>query len=73
MIVDQSCLCGYEQKRRGRRLCRMERGHIHVLSAVLKSVCAHFGIPLDKPVSTFSQEQMNKLLYGTGKEGSLPL
>lgn len=34
----------------------------------LKSVCAHFGIPLDKPVSTFSQEQMNKLLYGTGKE-----
>lgn len=34
----------------------------------LKSVCAHFGIPLDKPVSTFSQEQMNKLLYGTGNE-----
>lgn len=34
----------------------------------LKSVCSHFGIPLDKPVSTFSQEQMNKLLYGTGKE-----
>ncbi|WP_433941587.1 excinuclease ABC subunit UvrA [Paenibacillus lautus] len=34
----------------------------------LKSVCAHFSIPLDKPVSTFGQEQMNKLLYGTGKE-----
>lgn len=34
----------------------------------LKSVCTHFGIPLDKPVSTFSQEQMNKLLYGTGNE-----
>lgn len=34
----------------------------------LKSVCVHFGIPLDKPVSTFSQEQMNKLLYGTGNE-----
>ncbi|MGG4344475.1 excinuclease ABC subunit UvrA [Paenibacillus lautus] len=34
----------------------------------LKSVCAHFGIPLDKPVSTFSQEQMNKLMYGTGNE-----
>jgi excinuclease ABC subunit A len=34
----------------------------------LKSVCVHFGIPQDKPVSTLTQEQMNKLLYGTGKE-----
>ncbi|KOP66233.1 excinuclease ABC subunit A [Bacillus sp. FJAT-18019] len=34
----------------------------------LSSVCVHFGIPQDKPVSTLSQEQMNKLLYGTGKE-----
>ncbi|GAB6927508.1 excinuclease ABC subunit UvrA [Paenibacillus sp. JCM 10914] len=34
----------------------------------LKSVCVHYDIPLDKPVSTLSQEHMNKLLYGTGKE-----
>lgn len=34
----------------------------------LSSVCVHFGIPQDKPVSTLTQEQMNKLLYGTGKE-----
>ena len=46
----------------------MERGTSTYYPQFLKSVCAHFGIPLDKPVSTFSQEQMNKLLYGTGKE-----
>ncbi|MGG3284323.1 excinuclease ABC subunit UvrA [Paenibacillus solani] len=34
----------------------------------LSSVCVHFGIPQDKPVSTLTQEQLNKLLYGTGKE-----
>jgi len=34
----------------------------------LKSVCQHYGIPQDVPVSELSQEQMNKLLYGTGNE-----
>ncbi|WP_340026081.1 excinuclease ABC subunit UvrA [Paenibacillus sp. FSL K6-1096] len=34
----------------------------------LKSVCEHFGIPQNVPVSSLTQEQMNKLLYGTGSE-----
>lgn len=34
----------------------------------LKSVCVHFGIPQNVPVSSLTQEQMNKLLYGTGSE-----
>ncbi|MEK5166952.1 excinuclease ABC subunit UvrA [Paenibacillus sp. FSL R5-0527] len=32
----------------------------------LKSVCEHFGIPQDVPVSELTKEQMDKLLYGTG-------
>ncbi|GIO88510.1 UvrABC system protein A [Paenibacillus faecis] len=32
----------------------------------LRSVCEHFGIPQDVPVSELSKEQMDKLLYGTG-------
>jgi excinuclease ABC subunit A len=34
----------------------------------LKSVCEHFKIPQNVPVSTLTPEQMNKLLYGTGSE-----
>ncbi|WP_042204528.1 excinuclease ABC subunit UvrA [Paenibacillus camerounensis] len=34
----------------------------------LKSVCEHFKIPQNVPVSTLSPDQMNKLLYGTGSE-----
>ncbi|WP_238651049.1 excinuclease ABC subunit UvrA [Paenibacillus piscarius] len=34
----------------------------------LKSVCEHFKIPQNVPVSSLTQEQMNKLLYGTGSE-----
>lgn len=34
----------------------------------LASVCAHFGIPQDVPVSELTGEQMKKLLYGTGGE-----
>ncbi|SFF46395.1 excinuclease ABC subunit A [Paenibacillus algorifonticola] len=34
----------------------------------LSSVCEHYGIPQDVPVSELSEEQMNKLLYGTGGE-----
>ncbi|KAA8997914.1 excinuclease ABC subunit UvrA [Paenibacillus spiritus] len=34
----------------------------------LKSVCEHFHIPRDVPVSQLSKEHMNKLLYGTGSE-----
>ncbi|ANY66998.1 excinuclease ABC subunit UvrA [Paenibacillus algorifonticola] len=34
----------------------------------LSSVCEHYGIPQDVPVSELSDEQMNKLLYGTGGE-----
>lgn len=33
----------------------------------LRSVCEHFGIPQDVPVSELSKEQMDKLLYGTGE------
>ncbi|WP_028560886.1 excinuclease ABC subunit UvrA [Paenibacillus pinihumi] len=34
----------------------------------LDSVCKHYGIPKDKPISELAQEQMKKLLYGTGGE-----
>ncbi|WP_410512552.1 excinuclease ABC subunit UvrA [Paenibacillus sp. BR2-3] len=34
----------------------------------LKSVCEHFKIPQDVPVSALTPEQMNKLLHGTGSE-----
>ncbi|UQZ33783.1 excinuclease ABC subunit UvrA [Paenibacillus sp. PK3_47] len=34
----------------------------------LKSVCEHFKIPQNVPVSSLSPDQMNKLLYGTGSE-----
>ncbi|MFD0615935.1 excinuclease ABC subunit UvrA [Paenibacillus sp. GCM10027629] len=34
----------------------------------LKSVCEHYGIQTDVPVSTLEKEQIAKLLYGTGKE-----
>lgn len=34
----------------------------------LKSVCEHYGIPTDVPVSTLEKEQMAKLMHGTGKE-----
>ncbi|AIQ65812.1 excinuclease ABC subunit A [Paenibacillus stellifer] len=34
----------------------------------LKSVCQHFHIPQDVPVSELTPEQMNKLLHGTGTE-----
>ncbi|WP_110931134.1 excinuclease ABC subunit UvrA [Paenibacillus bouchesdurhonensis] len=32
----------------------------------LKSVCEHYGIPQDVPVSELTKEQMDTLLYGTG-------
>ncbi|GGH33280.1 excinuclease ABC subunit UvrA [Paenibacillus segetis] len=32
----------------------------------LRSVCEHFDIPQDVPVSELSKDQMDKLLYGTG-------
>lgn len=34
----------------------------------LKSVCDHYGIPTDIPVSALEKEQMTKLLQGTGQE-----
>ncbi|MFF2483621.1 excinuclease ABC subunit UvrA [Paenibacillus sp. NPDC058071] len=34
----------------------------------LSSVCAHYGISKDVPVSELSADQMKKLLYGTGGE-----
>ena len=34
----------------------------------LKSVCEHFKIPQNVPVSSLSSDHMNKLLYGTGSE-----
>lgn len=34
----------------------------------LKSVCEHFKIPQNVPVSSLTPEQMNKLLHGTGSE-----
>ncbi|GGG08161.1 excinuclease ABC subunit UvrA [Paenibacillus aceti] len=32
----------------------------------LRSVCEHFDIPMDVPVSELTKDQMDKLLYGTG-------
>lgn len=34
----------------------------------LKSVCEHFKIPQDVPVSSLTPDHMNKLLHGTGSE-----
>ncbi|WP_422658522.1 excinuclease ABC subunit UvrA [Paenibacillus sp. EC2-1] len=34
----------------------------------LKSVCEHYDIPRDVPVSELSSEHMDKLLYGTGNQ-----
>ncbi|AIQ38154.1 excinuclease ABC subunit A [Paenibacillus sp. FSL R5-0345] len=34
----------------------------------LKSVCEHFNIPQNVPVSSLSPDHMNKLLHGTGSE-----
>ncbi|WP_127580277.1 excinuclease ABC subunit UvrA [Paenibacillus koleovorans] len=34
----------------------------------LAAVCEHYGIPNDKPVSSFTADQMKKLMYGTGGE-----
>ena len=34
----------------------------------LASVCEHYGIPMDVPISELTAEQMKKLLYGTGGE-----
>lgn len=34
----------------------------------LKSVCRHYNIPEDVPVKKLSEEQMSKLLYGTGNQ-----
>ena len=34
----------------------------------LQGACIHYGIPMDKPVSEFSQEQMHILLYGSDGE-----
>lgn len=34
----------------------------------MASVCKHYGIPLDVPVRELTDEQMKKLLYGTGGE-----
>lgn len=34
----------------------------------LAAVCEHYDIPRDKPVSSLTQEQMKRLLYGTGGE-----
>lgn len=34
----------------------------------LSSVCEHYGIPQDVPVSQLKKEDMDKLLYGTGNE-----
>lgn len=34
----------------------------------MASVCVHYGIPMDVPVSELSRQQMDILLYGTGGE-----
>jgi len=34
----------------------------------LASVCAHYGIPRDKPVESLTADQMKVILYGTGGE-----
>ncbi|MEI3607449.1 excinuclease ABC subunit UvrA [Pseudogracilibacillus sp. SE30717A] len=35
---------------------------------LLKSVCSHYGIDMDIPVKDIPKPQMNKILYGSGKE-----
>lgn len=35
---------------------------------LLKSVCDHYNIPMDVPVKNLPEEQMDKILYGSGKE-----
>src|SRR5699024_9587525 len=35
---------------------------------LLKSVCDHYGIDMDTPVKDLPKEQMDKILYGSGKE-----
>ncbi|GAA0499112.1 excinuclease ABC subunit UvrA [Salinibacillus aidingensis] len=35
---------------------------------LLKSVCEHYDIPMDVPVKDIPEDQMNKILYGSGKE-----
>lgn len=34
----------------------------------LAAVCAHYGIPTDKPIEELSDKQLNIILYGTGGE-----
>ncbi|MFB4167857.1 excinuclease ABC subunit UvrA [Virgibacillus sp. JSM 102003] len=35
---------------------------------LLKSVCNHYGIDMDTPVKNIPSDQMDKILYGSGKE-----
>ena len=35
---------------------------------LLKSVCAHYGIDMDTPVRDLPEEQMDRILYGSGKD-----
>ncbi|WP_181347304.1 excinuclease ABC subunit UvrA [Thalassobacillus sp. CUG 92003] len=35
---------------------------------LLQSVCHHFGIDMDVPVEQLPEDQMNRVLYGSGKE-----
>lgn len=35
---------------------------------LLKAVCEHYGIPMDVPVKEIPKQQMDKILYGSGKE-----
>ncbi|WP_096436977.1 excinuclease ABC subunit UvrA [Alteribacter populi] len=35
---------------------------------LLRSVCEHFGIDMDAPVEQLPKQQMDKVLYGSGKE-----
>ena len=35
---------------------------------LLKTVCDHYGIDMDIPVKDLPEEQMDKILYGSGKE-----
>ncbi|WP_085521297.1 excinuclease ABC subunit UvrA [Tuberibacillus sp. Marseille-P3662] len=35
---------------------------------MLESVCNHFGIDMDEPVKNLPKDQMDKILYGSGKE-----
>lgn len=35
---------------------------------LLKSVCDHYKIPMDKPIKDLPKEQMDLILYGSGKE-----